>query len=326
MTVKRKIGRDLEVSAVGYGCMGITHASGNPMTLQEGIKTVQAAYDLGYTFFDTAECYQGMYPDGTIAFNEDAVGQALKPMRDHAVIATKFGVQHAGDYLIMDSRPETIRRSVEGSLQRLCTDHIDLYYQHRIDPKVAPETVAETMAGLIKEGKITHWGISEANEDYLRRANAVCPVSAIENRYSMMARWYEPLFPVLEELGISYVAYSPMANGFLTGKYNPSSAFGMTQDFRRDMPQYSEAGYEKDRPLLDLLHVLSEAKHATMAQLSMAWMLCKKPYIIPIPGTRREERMKENLGAADIILSKEEIAAIDAQLDQMQLEVFGGHR
>lgn len=322
---KRKIGL-LEVSAVGLGCMGITHASGVPMTIKEGVKVLEQAYALGYTLFDTAECYTGINTDGTTAYNEEVVGKALRTIRSKVVLATKFGVQHAKNHLILDSRPETIRKSIEGSLRRLQTDHIDLYYQHRIDPKVSPEEVAGTMEKLIQEGKIRYWGISEATEEYLRRAHTVCPVTAIQNRYSMMARWHENLFPVVEELGITYVAFSPMANGFLSGKYTPDSTFEQGTDFRSNMPQYTEEGFEKSRELLILLNDMAEKKQATPAQISLAWMLCKKPFIIPIPGSRKEERLKENIGAADIILTEQEIKTIDEKLNQMEFLVFGGHK
>lgn len=321
---KRKIGK-LEVSAIGLGCMGITHASGAPMSVKDGVKVVQQAYDMGYTLFDTAECYTGINPDGSIAYNEEVVGQALRPIRDKVVLATKCGVQHGQDRLIVDSRPETIHKSVEGSLKRLQTDYIDLYYQHRIDPNVSPEEVAGTMAELIQEGKIRAWGISETNEEYLRRAHAVCPVSAIQNRYSMMARWHENLFPVVEELGIAYVAFSPMANGFLTGRYSKDSVFEQGTDYRGNMPQYTVEGFEKGQELLALLNALAEEKQATSAQISLAWMLCKEPFIIPIPGSRKPERLKENFGAAGIFLTVEEIAAIDRRLDTMTIPVFGGH-
>lgn len=313
------------MSAVGLGCMGITHASGAPMSVNDGVKVIEQAYDMGYTLFDTAECYTGVNPDGTVAYNEEVVGQALRPIRNKVVLATKCGVQHGQDGLIVDSRPETIRKSVEGSLKRLHTDYIDLYYQHRIDPKVSPEEVAGTMAELIKEGKIRAWGISEVNEEYLRRAHAVCPVAAIQNRYSMIARWYEDLFPVVEELGVAYVAFSPMANGFLTGRYNKDSVFEQGSDYRSNMPQYTEEGFEKGQELLSLLNELAEEKQATSAQISLAWMLCRKPFIIPIPGSRKPERLKENFGAADISLTAEEVAAIDKKLDTMSIPVFGGH-
>ena len=226
--------------------------------------------------------------------------------------------------LIPDSRPETIRRSVEGSLRRLKTDRIDLYFQHRIDPKVEPEEVAGVMSDLIREGKITHWGISETNEEYLRRANAVCPVTAVQNRYSMMARGYEPLFPALEELGIGLVAFSPMANGFLTGKYGKGTKFDPKYDYRASMPQFTDEAAERNRELLQLLSDLAEAKNATSAQISMSWMLCKKPWIVPIPGTRKEERMIENAGAADIKLTEREVKKLDEALDKIPMSgVFG---
>ena len=322
---KRKIG-SLDVSAIGLGCMGITHASGAPMTMAEGVRVLQQALDYGYTLFDTAECYTGINADGSTAYNEEVVGEALHSFRDKVVIATKCGVQHGINRLIVDSRPETIRKSVEGSLKRLRTDYIDLYYQHRIDPQISPEEVAGTMAELIQEGKIRYWGISEVNEEYLRRAHAVCPVTAIQNRYSMMARWHEELFPVVEELGITYVAFSPMANGFLSGKYNQDSVFEKGTDYRSNMPQYTEEGFEKSRELLVLLHDLAEEKGATPAQISLAWMLCKKPFIIPIPGSRKPERLKENIGAAGIFLTEQEIAAVDERLSRMELLVFGGHK
>ena len=315
----------MKVYPVGLGCMGFSHASGAPTDHDTAVRTIREAYEMGYDFFDTAECYTGVYPDGTISYNEELVGEALRDVRQNVVIATKCGVTHGGDHLILDSSPARIRSSVEGSLKKLGTDHIDLYYQHRIDPKVEPETVAETMGTLIREGKILAWGISETTEDYLRRAHAVTPVTAIENRYSMMARWYENIFPVCEELGISYVAFSPMANGFLTGKYNAQTQFEGSEDFRSRMPQYTEEGYSKAKELIDLLNSLSREKNATPAQLSLAWMICKKPFIIPIPGSRKPERLKENQEAGNVILSAEEIAAIDKRLDTMTFDVFGGH-
>lgn len=282
---------------------------------------------MGYNFFDTAECYTGMYEDGSMSYNEELVGAALKQVRSEVVIATKFGVKHARDRsLILDSRPETIRRSVEGSLRRLGTDYIDLYYQHRIDPNVEPEEVAEVMAQLMKEGKIREWGISEATEDYLRRADSVCRVSAVQNRYSMMARWHESLFPCLGELKIALVAFSPMANGFLTNCYDQNTKFEGSADYRGDMPQYTKEGVERAKTLTDMLNNLAKQKNATPAQISLAWMLCKKPWIIPIPGSRKPERLKENLTSADIILTDREIAQIDELLDHSDFLVFGGHQ
>ena len=324
---KRKLGNsDLFVNPVGLGCMGFSHASGDPVDSATAIKTLRQAYEMGYDFFDTAEAYTGVFPDGTVSYNEELVGAALKDVRDKVVIATKMGVHHNEDLsLRLDSRPETIRSSVETSLKRLGTDYIDLYYQHRIDPMVEPETVAETMAQLIKEGKIRYWGISETTEEYLRRANAVCPVTAIENRYSMMARWHESIFPTCEELNIAFVAFSPMANGFLTGKYTPDTKFEGKQDYRAGMPQYTEEGYEKAKALLAFLTELAAKKNATMGQLSLAWMICKKPYIVPIPGSRKMNRLEENFKAGDVVLTPEEVQKIDDKLSTMQFDVFGGH-
>ena len=324
----RILGKDLTVSAVGLGCMGFSHAYGAPTDEKETIRLLRRAFDLGYTFFDTAEVY-GTPENPHI--NEALVGKALAPVREQVVIATKFGLQFDFDSgkvpipLIPDSHPETIRRSVEGSLRRLGMDHIDIYFQHRIDPAVEPEEVAGVMADLIKEGKITHWGISEANEEYLRRAHAVCPVTAVENRYSMMARHYEGLFPVLEELGVGLVAFSPMANGFLTGQYGKGQHFDPATDYRAAMPQFTDEAVDQNAALLKLLNDMAAEKHATPAQISLAWMLCKRPWIVPIPGTRKETRMKENAGAADVALSPGEVKALDDALNAMEMSaVFGG--
>ena len=226
-----------------------------------------------------------------------------------------------------DASPATIRKSIEGSLKRLQTDHIDLYYQHRIDPAVEPEKVAETMSELMREGKILHWGISEANEQYLRRAHAVCPVTAVQNRYSMMARWHEDLFPVLEELNIGFVAFSPLANGLLTENYDAGFKFDGKTDYRAAMPQFRKESFVKNRGLFEFIHNLADEHHATPSQISLAWMLCKKPWIVPIPGTRHLCRLKENAGAPDVKLSQEEIARIDRTLDTIPMsEVFGGSK
>lgn len=316
----------IEVSPIGMGCMGITHASGAPMDDAQAVEVIRDAFTMGYSFFDTAECYVGERSNGTIAHNEDVVGAALEPVRDSVVIATKFGVTHAADKTIVtDSRPSVIRDSVERSLERLRTDHIDLYYQHRIDTKIEPEVIASVMGDLIAEGKIRAWGISEASEEYLRHAHAVCPVAAIQNRFSMMARWNEALFPVLEELDIAFVAFSPMANGFLTGAYGSHTMFEGPQDYRSDMPQYTEEGERRAEPLVRMIRSLAETHEATPAQISLAWILATKPYLIPIPGSRKPERLRENLGAADIELSGEEMAAISELLDSLDLKVFGGH-
>lgn len=318
----------LRVSSVGLGCMGMSHAYGAPSDKREMTALLADAVDMGYTFFDTAEIY-GL--PGQPHHNEELLGKALRPYRDHIVLATKFGLafdapEAAGPHaLIPDARPEIIRHAVEGSLRRLRTDHIDLYYQHRIDPSVEPETVAEVMADLIHEGKILHWGISEATEGYLRRAHRVCPVTAIQNRFSMMARWHESLLPVCEELGIGFVAYSPLANGLLTNCYAADTKFDPATDFRASMPQYRPESFEKNRTLFSLLEQLADEHHATASQVSLAWMMNKRPPIVPIPGTRHLCRLKENIGAADIYLTDEEVKAIDTALDNMEMsEVFGG--
>ncbi len=326
----RILGKDLTVSALGLGCMGFSHAYGAPTKSEDVISLLRQAVTLGYTFFDTAEVY-GTQENPHI--NEELVGKALAPYGKEVIISSKFGLRFdtdSGIYpypLIPDSRPSTIKKSVEGSLKRLKRDHIDLYFQHRIDPNVSPEEVADTMSELMREGKITHWGISETNEEYLRRAHAVCPVTAVQNRYSMMARHYEPLFSVLEELHIGFVAFSPMANGFLTSKYGKGAKFDQQYDYRATMPQFTDEAIEKNRSLLDFLNDLAKEKNATPAQISLAWMLCKKPWIVPIPGTRKAERMKENASADDIILSQQEIDKIDEILDHMEMsEVFGGSK
>lgn len=321
---QRILGKDLVVSAMGLGCMGFSHAYGAATEKKEAIQAIRAAFEMGYTMFDTAESYLGTNMDGTVSYNEELVGEALAPYRDKVQIATKFGVHHQNRSIVTDSRPEVIRKSVECSLRRLHTDYIDLYYQHRIDASVPAEEVAGVMADLIEEGKITHWGISEANEAYLRKAHAICPVTAIQNRYSMMYREYEALFPVLEELNIGFVAFSPMANGFLTGKYNTNAGF-VQEDYRSAMPQFTAEAVEKNKELLALLNRLAENKGATAAQISMAWMLCKKSYMVPIPGSRKIERLKENAGAAEIVLTDGEVQSLDTALANMEMsQVFGG--
>ena len=321
---QRILGRDLEVSAVGLGCRGFPHAYGYPADKRESLYAIQQAFENGYTFFDTAECYIGKNKNGVVEHNEDLVGEALKPYRDQVKIATKCGVRHRAGMLVMNSKPETIRKSIDTSLLRLKTDYVDLFYQHRIDPKVSPEEVAETMKELMKEGKILHWGISEANEKYIRRAHAVCPVTCIQNRYSMMARWYEDLFPVLEELNIGYVAFSPLANGVLSDCFTKESKFEKG-DFRNIMPQYTKHGFKKNEELLYFLRELARDKNTTPAQISLAWMLNKKSYIVPIPGSRKAERIIENGAAADIELTADETEEIDNRLNAIKMStVFGG--
>ena len=327
---KRALGADLEVSSVGLGCMGFSHAYGAPTDKKTAVEAIRGAVETGYNFFDTAEVY-GTADDPHQ--NETLVGEVLKDVRDKVIIATKFGIKfdmnspEVNKPLIPDSRPETIRVSVDASLKRLGTDHIDLYYQHRADPNVPIEEVAGVMSELIKAGKITHWGLSEADEEQLRRAHKVCPVTAIQNRYSMMARWHEKLFPVLEELNIGFVAFSPLANGFLSGRYGKGTQFDGVLDYRSAMPQFTDKGVEQNSALLSLLNKIASDKNATPSQISLAWMMCKKPYIVPIPGTRKTERSKENAAASDIVLTSTEIAEIDSALDNMEMSpVFGGSK
>ena len=320
--------RGLRVSAIGLGCMGMSHAYGAPADHREMAELLAKAMDMGYDFFDTAEVYGT--PDNPHD-NEELLGSALKPYRNRVVIATKFGLRfdlESGRIpypLIPDSRPETIRKSVEGSLRRLQTDHIDLYYQHRPDPDVPAEEVAGVVQNLIKEGKVLYWGLSEASEEDIRRANAVCPLTAVQDRYSMMARWHEALFPVLEELGIGLVAFSPLANGLLSDRYNAASHFEAGTDYRAGMPQFQPDSYDKNHDLLQLIRRIAAEKNATPAQISLAWMLCKKPWIVPIPGTRKLDRLQENAGATDVMLTDAEVKQIDKALDAMPMsDVFGG--
>lgn len=301
--------------------MGLSHAYGPALEKSAAMQRIREAYDAGYTFFDTAEVYVGKFADGSPALNEEVVGAALRPIRDKVVIATKGGLHWDNGKTVPDAGRESIKRSVENSLRRLGVETIDLYYQHRQDKTKEPEEVAEIFAELIKEGKIHYWGISNAAEDYIRRADSVCRVTAVQLRYSMMARWTEDLFPMLEELNIGAVAYSPIANGFLSGKIKTADQYDAQTDFRRFMPQYQK---DKSRELLTMIETAAREKNASPAQISLAWMLCKKPYIVPIPGTTKTERIWENAKAADIVLSADEIKAIDAMLDHMDLKVFSG--
>ena len=326
----RTLGNDLQVSAVGLGCMGMSHAYGPAADKEEMSRLLAQAVEMGYTFFDTAEVYGT--PENPHD-NEELLGNALKPFRNRIVLASKCGIRfdetasEVNKPLIPDGRPETIKASAEGSLRRLKTDHLDLYYIHRVDPKVPIEETAGAMKELIAEGKITHWGISEANEAILRRACRVCPVTAVQNRYSMMYRDYEALFPVLEELHVGFVAFSPLANGFLTAKYDKNSHFEAGTDYRSAMPQFSPEGMDKNEELIRRLREMAAQKNASPAQISLAWMLAKKPWIVPIPGTRKFERLSENAKAADVKLTKQEVEELDRMLDTVPMsQVFGGSR
>ena len=327
---KRILGKDLEVSAVGLGCMGMSHAYGPAADKKEMTELLAQAVDLGYTFFDTAEVYGT--PDNPHD-NEELLGSALKPYRSQIVLASKCGIRfdesspEVNKPLIPDGRPETIKKSAEGSLKRLQTDHLDLYYIHRIDRNVPIEETAGAMKELMEEGKITHWGISEADEDTLRRAHKVCPVTAVQNRYSMMYRDYEALFPVLEELQIGFVAFSPLSNGFLTAKYDKNSKFEKGTDYRSAMLQFTPEAIDKNQTMLEYLEKMADQKDATPAEISLAWMLAKKPWIVPIPGTRKYARLIENAKAADIVLTPQEVEDLDKILDTVPMsEVFGGSR
>ena len=327
---KRILGKDLEVSSIGFGCMGMSHAYGTVSTRKETEALIAEAIECGCTFFDTAEIY-GTTEDPH--HNEKLLGEVLKPYRDKIVLASKCGIRFdetattVNKPLIPDGRPETIRASIDGSLQRLKTDHLDLYYIHRIDPTVPIEETAGAMKELMEQGKITHWGLSEADEDIIRRAHKVCPITAIQNRYSMMYRNYERLFPVLEELNIGFVAFSPLANGLLTAQYNSHAEFEKPGDYRSAMPQFSEEGLRENEKFMIWIRLLAEEKHATPAQISLAWMSAKKPYIVPIPGTRKVKRLEENMKASEIVLTTEAVRKIDEMLDEMPMSaVFGGSK
>lgn len=317
---KIKLGNtDIEISPVGLGCMGFTHAYGNPMDKTEAVKIIRKAYDLGYTFFDTAQRYTGIYPDGTIAYNEEIVGEALHDIRNRVVIATKCGITMINGQRTLDARPETIKNTLEESLKKLQTNYVDLYYLHSIDPNVPIESVAETMKELYQQGKIKAWGISQVDESTLRRAHKIFPVSAIQNRYSMMARDEEKIFNTCKELGITFVAFSPMANGFLTGNYHGEKIEENQNDFRNLMPQFTKEGFEKSKELLAYLKHLADEKNATMGQISLAWMENKDLDIVPIPGSTKLTRLEENFNSCKVNLTKEEVLKIDEALNKIKV-------
>lgn len=307
---KRTLGKSgLEVSALGLGCMGISFGYGPGLEKKDGIALIRAAVEKGVTFFDTAEVY------GPWA-NEEVVGEALAPFRDDVVIATKFGFNIDAEGIQqqeppLDSRPDHIRQVVDASLKRLGTDRIDLLYQHRVDPEVPIEDVAGTVKELISEGKVKHFGMSEAGVDVIRRAHAVQPVTALQSEYSLW--WREPeeqIFPVLEELGIGFVPFSPLGRGFLTGKIDSNTTFDST-DFRTTSPRFSDENRKANQALIDLIAQFAEQKNATPAQIALAWVLAQKPWIVPIPGTTKVHRLEENLGAADIELSADDLTELD---------------
>jgi aryl-alcohol dehydrogenase-like predicted oxidoreductase len=305
---KRTLG-NLEVSALGLGCMGMTHAYGQAPDKQAMIQLLRTAVERGVTFFDTAEVY-GPYN------NEELVGEALAPLRAQVVIATKFGFapDPAGGprWSALDSRPEHIRAVAEASLKRLKTDTIDLFYQHRVDPNVPIEDVAGAVGELIKEGKVKHFGLSEAGADTIRRAHAVQPVTALQSEYSLWTRDPEAeILPLLEELGIGFVPFSPLGRGFLTGKMDQNTQFD-SNDFRNSLPRFTPEAMKANQALVDLLGQVAQRKGATPAQVALAWLLAQKPWIVPIPGTTKLNRLDENLGALALALSAEDLTGIDA--------------
>lgn len=302
----------MEVSAIGLGCMGMSYGYGPAADREEMIALIHAAVDLGVTFFDTAECY------GPFA-NEELVGESLEPVRDKVVIATKFGFQDGDSHKPQDSRPERIREVADASLRRLRTDCIDLFYQHRVDPNVPIEDVAGTVGELIQKGKVRHFGLSEAGVQTIRRAHAVTPVTAIQSEYSMM--WREPeaeLLPVLEELGIGFVPFSPLGKGFLTGRFDKNATFD-NSDFRSIVPRFRPENLDANQILVKLVREIATAKNATPAQIALAWVLAQKPWIVPIPGTTKIHRLKENLGAVAIELAAGELRDLNNALSRIKI-------
>jgi aryl-alcohol dehydrogenase-like predicted oxidoreductase len=311
---KRTLGKSgLEVSAIGFGCMGLSFGYGPATSRDDGLAIIRAAFDGGVTFFDTAEAY-GPFT------NEELVGEALGPFRDQVVIATKFGFKfEGGKQAGLDSRPAHIREVADASLKRLKTDRIDLLYQHRVDPNVPIEDVAGTVKELIREGKVKHFGLSEAGVQTIRRAHAVQSVTALQNEYSLW--WREPereVLPTLEELGIGFVAFSPLGKGFLTGKIDDKTTFDST-DFRNVVPRFTPENRKANQAFVDWLATCAERKQATPAQIALAWLLTQKPWLVPIPGTTKRHRLEENLGAARIQLSADDLREIDRAASQIEV-------
>lgn len=311
---KRRLGNNLEVSALGLGCMGLSHGYGAATDTKDAVALIRAAHDRGVTFFDTAQVYGPFV-------NEDVVGEALEPIRGRVVIATKFGFElpsaDGGQHL--NSRPDYIRQSVEASLKRLRTDVIDLLYQHRVDPNVPIEDVAGTVKELIAEGKVKHFGLSEAGAQTIRRAHAVQPVAALQSEYSLF--WRQPeteIIPTLEELGIGFVPFSPLGKGFLTGKIDETATFG-PGDFRSIVPRFQAENLRTNKALVAALMQIAESKGVTPAQIALAWLLAQKPWIVPIPGTTKFHRLEENLGAAGVELSPEDTTDIATALAKIDI-------
>ncbi|WP_423147885.1 aldo/keto reductase [Rubrolithibacter danxiaensis] len=311
---KRELGKSgLEVSALGLGCMGLSFGLGPAIDKQDAIKLIRKAFELGVTFFDTAEAY------GPGA-NEELLGEALQPFRKEAVIATKFGFREGKTALGTDSRPENIRAAAEAALKRLRTDVIDLFYQHRVDLNVPIEDAAGTVKDLIKEGKVKHFGLSEAGAGTIRKAHAVQRVMALQSEYSLW--WREPekeIIPTLEELGIGFVSFSPLGKGFLTGKIDENTTFDKS-DFRNTVPRFSEENRKANQVLVDLLGRIANEKNATNAQIALAWLLAQKPWIVPIPGTTKLHRLEENIGAAEIKLTENDLKEIDDAVSKIEVQ------
>ena len=309
----RQLGRSgLEVSALGLGCMGLSFGYGPATDRSEAVALIRAAHERGVTFFDTAEAYGP-------GDNEEVVGEALAPVRDQVVIATKFGFFNGVPAQGLDSRPERIRQVADDALKRLRTDHIDLFYQHRVDPNVPIEEVAGTVKELIQAGKVKHFGMSEAGPDAIRRAHAVQPVAALQSEYSMF--WREPeagILPLLEELGIGFVPFAPLGKGFLTGKLDPKTVFGK-DDFRSTVPRFQADAMAANQALVDLVGTIAAEKGATPAQVALAWLLAQRPWIVPIPGTTKLHRLEENLGGADVVLTADDLARIEQALSGIQV-------
>jgi aryl-alcohol dehydrogenase-like predicted oxidoreductase len=311
---KRKLGKSgLEVSAVGLGCMGLSYGYGPAVDTQQGISVIRAAYERGVTLFDTAEAYGPFV-------NEELVGEAVAPFRDRVVIATKFGFQGGNANAGQDSRPERIREVADASLRRLRTDRIDLFYQHRVDPKVPIEDVAGTVKALIAQGKVRHFGLSEAGAQTIRRANAVQPVAALQSEYSLW--WREPeaeILPACEELGIGFVPFSPLGKGFLTGAIDETTTFDST-DFRNIVPRFTPQARKANQALVDLLGRIAARRRATPAQIALAWLLARKPWIVPIPGTTKVHRLEENIGAADVELTPADLREIESAISAITVQ------
>jgi len=311
---QRKLGRsNLEVSALGLGCMGMSQSYGLPPDKQAMISLIRAAVERGITFFDTAEIY-GPYT------NEELVGEALAPVRRQVVIATKFGIKIETGQQVQDSRPERIKQSVEGSLKRLKTDVVDLYYQHRVDPNVPIEDVAGAVKELIAQGKVKHFGMSEAGVRTIRRAHAVQPVTAVQSEYSLWwRRPEEELLPTLEQLGIGFVPFSPLGKGFLTGTIDEKTTF-VSSDFRNIVPRFTPEARKANQAIVDVLRRIAEKKRATPAQIALAWLLAQEPWMVPIPGTTKLARLDENIGAAAIRLTPDELREIETAASQITIQ------